>query len=110
MSSASALMIEGREPGLSCLRFFLPVPGAFASCPLVRRFWAQPAAHFEDREAGLSWCHMRKDRRLKEVSLWATCLRHGVKNYVQELQLSSVTLWSLGSVCWEQPSFESGPH
>lgn len=82
MSSTTAPMMEGTEPGLSCLRFFLPVPGAFASRPLVRRFWAQPAAHFEDREAGLSRCHMRKDRRLKEVPLWARCLRHGVKKYV----------------------------
>lgn len=82
MSSTTAPVMEGSEPGLSCLRFFLPVPGAFASLPLVRRFWAQPAAHFEGREAGLSWCHMRKDRRLKEVSLWATCLCHGVKKYV----------------------------
>lgn len=40
---------------------------------------AQPVVHFEDRGVGLWWRHMKKDRGLAEVSLWATCLSHSVK-------------------------------
>lgn len=45
---------------------------------------------FEDREAGLWWCSIGKDRRLTEVPLWASCLCHGVKNKYIQIRAASV--------------------